>query len=95
MHQTTRERIHEQNFSWYSLNKDIANYIFNCEPCQRNEKIRTKNHEAISIEVEGFADTIAIDNVLGLPETDDGYKGISVYSQFNTKYVALYPIKTK
>lgn len=91
---TTYKRLNERYF-WKSMMDEIVKVVKQCIPCQRHQKTRALEHKAKAIEIDGIFDQVGIDLVFGLPETEDGYCGVFVYTEKLTKFPQVYPIKSK
>ena len=92
--ESTYDRIKEK-FYWKGIVKDIDKFIQSCLTCQRNQKIFPYSHQAIAIPVEGIFDRVGLDLVLGLPETNEGYNGILVITEYLSKFPYAVAIKSK
>ena len=90
----TVERIRE-TFYWTKIWKDTAAYVKGCLTCARHNCGRTGRRAGKTIEVTGFMDRIGMDLVLGLPETEDGYNGIIVITEYMTRFPWAAPIRSK
>lgn len=75
--------------------KQCESVIKNCLTCLRFSKTPIIEHPALAIRVNDVFDRIGIDLVFGLPETEEGYKGIMVITEYITKFLYAVPIKTK
>ena len=53
------------------------------------------NHPARSIKISNIFERAAMDIVLGFPESEEGFKGILVFTEYLTKFPHVYPIKSK
>ena len=92
--QTTLDRIKDKYY-WKDMSKDVKSVIEKCKICIRHEVKPIINHPALALKIERIFDRIGIDLVLGLTETDSGYKGILVNTEYLTKYVYAVPIRSK
>ena len=75
--------------------EDVTRIVKECLTCQRHQKIRPLNHPAKALEVDGVFDRVGIDLVFGLPPTEEGFKGVVVFTEYLTKYPYAAPIKSK
>jgi len=83
------------SYFWKNMHRDIDLFCKQCMPCQRNKKAVAKNHPALVIEVESIMDSIGIDCIWGLQETDQGYTGICNITERLTRHIFPKPLKTK
>lgn len=76
------------------MQKDILNYIKNCENCQKNKISRQNPRQAIEITTTSRKafERIALDIVGSLPLTMNGNKFILTLQDDLTKYSQAYPI---
>jgi hypothetical protein len=81
---TTYNRIREKYY-WKNMKKDIEEYIRKCEKCQKRSKAVGKG-PIHPIEVTGIWDTIGIDFVGPLKETENGNKYILVIMDYFSKW---------
>jgi hypothetical protein len=92
--QSTLDRVKEKYY-WRKMDKDVENVIKKCLTCQRHQLVPEINHKANAIPITGIFDLIGIDLVFGLPETNEGYHGIMVVTEYLSKYPYAVPIKSK
>jgi hypothetical protein len=92
--ESTEKRIREKYY-WPSLSKDVKHAIANCQPCLRHVKTPTPLGEAHSLPVNELFDRVGIDCLFGLPETEEGYHGILVITEYLSKFPYAVPIKSK
>ena len=85
----------KDNFYWKNMMQNIDDKIRNCIPCLKHKRVTVKEHPAIALPINKIFDRIGIDLVLGLPETEEGFIGIMVITEYLTKYPYAVPIKTK
>jgi hypothetical protein len=91
---TVYDRL-RQKYYWKNMFKEIQAYLSNCLPCLRHQNFRIQEHPALAIPITGILDRIQLDLVFGLPETENGNKGILVIMEALTKYPYAIAIKTK
>ena len=91
---STYDRIKEE-YWWYKMCDEIKNYIKNCEPCQRNQRMRMYNHPAKVLKIGGIFDTWHMDLVLGFPESEDGYIGLQTILIAAPSFLICFAIKSK
>ena len=91
---STGERIRER-FFWPKMSNEVRRVIANCHECIRHEKSHVIEHPAQALEVLGVMDRVSIDYVFGLPETDEGFTGIAVITEYLTKFVWAVPVRSK
>ena len=91
---TVYDRL-RQKYYWKNMLKEIQAYLSNCLPCLRHQNFRIQEHPALAIPITGILDRIQLDLVFGLPETENGNKGILVIMEALTKYPYAIAIKTK
>ena len=78
-----------------SLRAVIRDACTTCSLCQKNKTTsRVKMPPTIKIETKAPFDLVAMD-LVSLPTTPDGYIGILVLVDHNTKWLAVAPIKNK
>ena len=92
--QTTYDRL-KQKYFWKNMINEIKETINQCLTCIRHQKQAEIHQKASALEINGIFERIGIDLILGLPETDEGYKGIMVITEYLTKYPYAVPIKSK
>jgi hypothetical protein len=85
----------KKKYYWKNMLKDIEYIIKTCMICLRHQTSATQNHPALALPITGIFDRIGIDCVFGLPETNDGFKGILVITEYLTKYPYAIPLKSK
>lgn len=91
---STYQRLKEKYF-WPKMIQDIERIIGNCDQCKRNQKSIVYNHPANALEITRIFDRVGIDLILGLPETEEGFNGIMVITEYLSKYPLAKPIKSK
>ncbi|CAF0945051.1 unnamed protein product [Brachionus calyciflorus] len=82
-------------FYLHGMVDDIKKLIKECSVCQRNNNTLTKYHPAQTTEVSKFFKRVAIDLVLDLDETEDGYIGIVVIIDFLSNFPFAKGIESK
>ena len=93
--QSTYDR-QKPDFYWKGMKFQVVNVIKLCEVCARNHFNPVLNHPAIAQKIGGILnDKVAVDLVFGLPETEEGYIGLIVFTDFFTKFPWARPIKSK
>ena len=92
--QTTLERI-RRKYYWPHMLQDVEAVIRQCQPCRQNQFQVSYDHPAISLPITGIFDRVGMDLVLGFPETEHGYKGLLVITEYLTKYPYVVPITSK
>ena len=92
--ESTMNRIKEK-YIWKGLEKDTIAVISQCKECMEHHGIRHQEHPAQSTKINYVHERIGIDLVNGFPETDEGYNGILVITEYLTKFIMVYPIKSK
>ena len=90
----TIERI-KHRYYWRNLYKEVEYYIQRCLTCQRNKGMTPIEHAAKATLIEHFFQRICMDIVSGLPEDKNGYCKILVIVEYMTKFVTIFPLKTK
>ena len=75
--------------------EDVKKVISKCLPCIRHQKVPEKEHRAIAIQAKAIFELAGIDLVFGLPETEKGYKGVMVVTEYVSKYPWAVPIRSK
>ncbi|CAF0754829.1 unnamed protein product [Brachionus calyciflorus] len=72
---------------------DINQMVKQCTVCQRNNKCITKYHPAQATNISKIFTRVAIDLILGLDETEDGYIGILAAkekAEILSEYITLF-----
>ncbi|CAF1063155.1 unnamed protein product [Brachionus calyciflorus] len=92
--ESTYNRIKDEYY-WHGMVYDINQMVKQCMVCQRNNKCITKYHPAQTTNISKIFTRVAIDLILGLDETEDGYIGILVIIEFLTNFPYAKPIKSK
>ena len=83
------------NAWWPTMAVETDQYIGACAPCLQFSKLPPHQHPAQALPVVGMFHRVAMDLVLGLPVTDEGFNGILVISEYLSKYPMAFPIKSK
>jgi hypothetical protein len=70
----------QREYYWLNMTKDIQEYVFTCDQCQRNKSSNHKSYGLLkSLPIpERNWEQIAIDFIVRLPKTSDGYDAIMV-----------------
>ena len=92
--QSTYDRLKEKYY-WKNMIEDVKKVISKCLPCIRHQKVPEKEHRAIAIQAKAIFELAGIDLVFGLPETEKGYKGVMVVTEYVSKYPWAVPIRSK
>ena len=91
---STMNRIKEK-YWWKGMERDTIDVIAKCIPCQENHALIHKEHPARATQISYIHERIGIDLVGGFPETEEGYIGVMIITEYLTKYAVVYPIKSK
>ena len=83
------------DYYWNRMLEQVKSVVASCVVCQRNDKGPSESHPARALPVNGIFDRVGIDLVFGLPETEDGYKGLVVITEYLSKFPVVRPIKSK
>ena len=92
--ESTYIRLKEQYY-WYKMLEQIDKVIKNCEPCQRNELVRSYNHPALAIQADKVFEFITVDYVFGLDLTKRNTNGIMLITCKVSKWTQAYAISDK
>lgn len=91
---STLKRLQEQYF-WKNMREQVERIVKSCVECYRHHKVPVIEHEAKALEISSIFDRVGIDLTLGFPETKEGFIGLLVMTEYLTKFVVAYPIKSK
>jgi len=91
---TTYARLKELYY-WKKMYAMVEDVVKRCRTCIRHKKERVVEHEAVAFPIEAVFDRVGIDCIFGLPESEEGYKGILVITEYLTKYPYAVPIYSK
>ncbi|MCA9761261.1 MAG: DDE-type integrase/transposase/recombinase, partial [Streptococcus sp.] len=91
---STFNRLYERYY-WTGMFEDVVQYINGCMVCQRHQKMKPLNHHANTQSSSSIFEKVGIDCVFGLPNTEEGYHGIVVITDYLSKFVYAEPIKSK
>ena len=92
--EATFKRLNEKYF-WKNMFNDIEKVVEKCDECREFHKTPPVENKAIAIPVRGMFERIGMDLVFGLPETEDGFVGMLVITEYLSKFVWVTPIKSK
>ena len=92
---STVNRIETSGYTWHCIQTDVETFIKKCTKCHKFNYQKKVHSPAKALSIQTIFDRIAIDLVLGLPETNTGYKGILVITEYLTKYPYAVPIRSK
>ena len=81
-------------YYWPHMLEDIMHYIKQCVPCKRHHVEPTINHSSRVINPIMIFERLWADLILGLPETEEGYIGILLITEYLTKFPHGFPIKS-
>jgi Integrase zinc binding domain len=84
-----------KEYYWPKMRNLVSFICKSCLSCQRNNEFHPIEHPAKAIPIRGLFDTICMDLRFGLNETRDGYKGTLIIVEYLSKFIRLYPIKSK
>ena len=85
-----------RGFWWPGLFKDVKHYVHTCASCQRNKASNQKPGglmQPLPVPSEPW-DSVSMDFIVQLPETNDGFDAILVFVDRLTKMVHLAPTTT-
>ena len=82
-------------YYWPHMREDIMHYVKQCVTCKRHHVEPTINHSARVINPIMIFERFGADLILGLPETQEGYIGILLITEYLTKFPHGSPIKSK
>ena len=91
---STIKRIRE-NYYWPRMATQVKEIVERCKICSRHNSEKIIEHPAKCLKISIIFERIGIDLIFGLPETNDGYKGILVITEYLTKYPFVKAIKSK
>ena len=77
------------------MKKDIDFQLQKCKACLRNKKTRSFYNDAYILKVTGLFDLVGLDLQFGYPESTEGYTGMLVLTEYVSKYVFAFPIRSK
>ena len=91
----TLEQI-KRSFYWPKMRQDIADFVGSCDQCQRNKAANAKPSGLLQpLQVpEGLWDSVSMDLITCLPETEKGNTAIVVFVDRLSKMVRLAAVKT-
>lgn len=84
----------KQHYKWKNMKQNIKSFIKNCESCQKNKLVRTKNKKPMEITTTSSKpfERISLDIVGPLPLSESGNKFILTLQDDLTKFSQAYPI---
>jgi hypothetical protein len=91
---STYHRIRATHY-WRRMMVDIQNYIQQCRTCLRNKKFMPFYNEAQVIRATEVSELVGLDLTFGYPISEQGFTGNLVLTEYVSKYVVVYPIRSK
>ncbi|KAG1924860.1 gypsy retrotransposon integrase-like protein [Pimephales promelas] len=82
-------------FYWHGMSVDIENWVLECDQCQKVGKPLTAVQTLQCIKVSAVWELVGIDLTGPLPETAEGFKYILTATDYFSKWVEAFPLKTK
>ncbi|KAL2103786.1 hypothetical protein ACEWY4_000654 [Coilia grayii] len=82
-------------FYWYGMTVDIDRWIQECDQCQKVGKPLTAVQPLQCIKVSAVWELVGIDLTGPLPKTSSGCQYILTATDYFSKWVEAYPLKTK
>ncbi|XP_049333179.1 gypsy retrotransposon integrase-like protein 1 [Astyanax mexicanus] len=82
-------------FYWHGMSIDIDNWVLECDKCQKIGKPLTAAQPLQCIKVSAVWELIGIDLTGPLPKTSDGFQYILTVTDYFSKWVEAFPLKTK
>ena len=80
---------------WHGMLQAVEQFVKSCAMCLQYQLRPAPQHNARSLNIPGLFHRVSMDLVLGLPTTEEGYKGILVITEYLSKYPVVFPIKEK
>ena len=86
----------KRHFYWPGMYKEVADYIATCDQCQRNKATNQVPPGLLQpLDVPtGLWESISMDRITQLPETERGNTAIVVFVDRLSKMVRLVPVET-
>ncbi|CAI5670301.1 unnamed protein product [Oreochromis niloticus] len=82
-------------FYWFGMTVDIKTWILECDQCQKVGKPLTAVQPLQCIQVSEVWELIGIDLTGPLPKTSSGFQYILTATDYFSKWVEAFPLKTK
>uniref|UniRef100_A0A7N8Y8R1 Gypsy retrotransposon integrase-like protein 1 n=1 Tax=Mastacembelus armatus TaxID=205130 RepID=A0A7N8Y8R1_9TELE len=82
-------------FYWLGMSVDIDNWVLECDNCQRVGKPLTAAQPLECVKVSAVWEVIGIDVMGPLPKTVEGFQYILTATDYFSKWVEAFPLKTK
>jgi hypothetical protein len=95
-HISNNPKVAVQNSEWSNveLRQDVTTFVNHCPCCQQMSILRSGIHtHGYTTSTWGVLDNIAIDVIMGLPESEQGNKNLMVIIDTFSRYIELYPMK--
>lgn len=92
--ESTLKRLKEE-FYWRNMKENVEKIVRSCVECCRHHSVPIVEHEAKVLEISSLSQRVGIDLTLGFPKTNEGFIGLLVITEYLSKYVMAYPIKSK
>ena len=95
-HLSNNPKAAVKNDEWSNveLRQDVTTFVNQCPCCQQMNILRTGIHtHGYTTSTWGVMDNIAMDVLMGLPESDQGNKNLMVIIDTFSRYIELYPMR--
>lgn len=92
--ESTLKRLKEEYY-WRNMKETVEKIVRSCVECCKHHVVPVVEHEAKVLEISSLFQRVGIDLTLGFPKTNEGYIGLLVITEYLSKYVMAYPIKSK
>lgn len=87
------KRVWNSGKYWPGMMKQCEDLVANCKSCLAHNVAREGFHPAQSLRADGIWQHVAIDTIVGLPETDRGNKHVLVMVDVLSRYLVALPLK--
>ena len=89
------DKIREEGYFWFGMNKQVKDFIANCDTCQRFNVEKEGFHPARTVTAEGNWDHIQVDLITSIPESRKGFSNILSVIDVCSGFVVVEPLKNK
>ncbi|XP_038053160.1 uncharacterized protein LOC119725702 [Patiria miniata] len=86
-----------QHYTWNGMKEDVSNFVSSCERCQTGDRNKNKATPAktMKLKLTQALEVVGMNFIGPLPVSNEGCKFVLAFTDYYTKFVDFFPLKTK
>ncbi|XP_022094987.1 uncharacterized protein LOC110981605 [Acanthaster planci] len=86
-----------QHYTWNGMKEDVSNFVSSCERCKGGDRAKNRAPLAktMKLKLTQALEVVGMSFIGPLPASNEGCKFVLAFTDYYTKFVDFFPLKTK